>query len=47
MQKSRTINSALTRPFAPRVQVQFQRRSLQDVAITRTGKPLVKVQGGR
>lgn len=48
MQKTRTINSALgARPFsAPRVQLQFQ-RNLQDVAITRTGKPLVKVQGGR
>ncbi|KAJ5700691.1 hypothetical protein N7455_012559, partial [Penicillium solitum] len=47
MQKSRTINTALgARPFVPvpRVQLQFQ-RNLQDVRITRTGKPLVKVQG--
>ena len=28
-------------------QVQQQRRNLQDVAITRTGKPILKVQGGR
>ncbi|RAH46110.1 NAD(P)-binding protein [Aspergillus brunneoviolaceus CBS 621.78] len=32
---------------APRVQFQVQRRNLQDVAITRTGKPILKVQGGR
>ncbi|KAJ5679772.1 NADH-ubiquinone oxidoreductase 40 kDa subunit [Penicillium macrosclerotiorum] len=50
MQKCRSINPALgSRAFvpAPRVQVQFQRRNLQDVAITRTGKPVLKVQGGR
>lgn len=50
MQKSRAINSALgSRAFnpTPRVQLHFQRRNLQDVAITRTGKPLLKVQGGR
>jgi NADH dehydrogenase (ubiquinone) 1 alpha subcomplex subunit 9 len=49
MQKSRTINTALgARPFVPvpRVQLQFQ-RNLQDVRITRTGKPVLKVQGGR
>ncbi|KAJ6016062.1 NADH-ubiquinone oxidoreductase 40 kDa subunit [Penicillium herquei] len=50
MQKSRAINSALgARAFAPapRVSVHIQRRNLQDVAITRTGKPILKVQGGR
>jgi NADH dehydrogenase (ubiquinone) 1 alpha subcomplex subunit 9 len=50
MHKSRSINPALgSRAFAPalRVQVQSQRRNLQDVAITRTGRPLLKVQGGR
>ncbi|OQE24674.1 hypothetical protein PENSTE_c007G05884 [Penicillium steckii] len=50
MQKSRTIQSALgSRAFAPspRVQVHLQRRSIQDVAITRTGRPILKVQGGR
>ncbi|KAJ5125312.1 copper/iron-regulated glutamine amidotransferase [Penicillium atrosanguineum] len=50
MQKSRAINSALgSRAFAPtpRVTVMIQRRSLQDVAISRTGRPILKVQGGR
>lgn len=50
MQKSRAINSFLgSRAFAPapRVQFQAQRRFLQDVSITRTGKPILKVQGGR
>ncbi|KAJ5976236.1 NADH-ubiquinone oxidoreductase 40 kDa subunit [Penicillium waksmanii] len=50
MQKSRTIQSALgSRAFTPipRVQVQFQRRNIQDVAISRTGRPILKVQGGR
>ncbi|KAJ5659873.1 NADH-ubiquinone oxidoreductase 40 kDa subunit [Penicillium longicatenatum] len=50
MQKSRAFNSTLgSRAFAPapRVSVHFQRRNLQDVAITRTGKPILKVQGGR
>jgi hypothetical protein len=50
MQKCRSINPALgSRAIgpAPRVQVQVQRRNLQDVAITRTGKPILKVQGGR
>ncbi|KAJ5190328.1 NADH-ubiquinone oxidoreductase 40 kDa subunit [Penicillium cinerascens] len=50
MHKSRVINSALgSRAFAPtpRVTVMFQRRSLQDVAISRTGRPILKVQGGR
>ncbi|KAJ5744248.1 NADH-ubiquinone oxidoreductase 40 kDa subunit [Penicillium manginii] len=48
MQKSRTIQSTLgSRAFAPipRVQVQFQRRNIQDVAISRTGRPILKVQG--
>ncbi|KAF7155172.1 hypothetical protein CNMCM5623_006599 [Aspergillus felis] len=50
MQKCRAVNSALgSRAFvpAPRVQFHVQRRNLQDVAITRTGKPILKVQGGR
>ncbi|BCR83110.1 complex I NDUFA9 subunit family protein [Aspergillus chevalieri] len=50
MQKCRAVNSALgSKAFvpAPRVQFQAQRRFLQDVAITRTGKPILKVQGGR
>ncbi|KAJ5544563.1 hypothetical protein N7535_007040 [Penicillium sp. DV-2018c] len=50
MQKTRTLHSALgSRPFAPlpRVQLQFQRNVHQDVRITRTGKPILKVQGGR
>ncbi|PLN77315.1 putative NADH-ubiquinone oxidoreductase 39 kDa subunit [Aspergillus taichungensis] len=50
MQKCRAANSILgSRAFvpAPRVQSQLQRRSLQDVAITRTGKPILKVPGGR
>ncbi|PWY64913.1 complex I NDUFA9 subunit family protein [Aspergillus neoniger CBS 115656] len=32
---------------APKIRFQIQRRNLQDVAITRTGKPILKVQGGR
>ena len=50
MEKCRAINSALgSRAFgpAPKFQFQIQRRSLQDIAITRTGKPILKVQGGR
>lgn len=50
MQKCRAVNSALgSKAFvpAPRIQFQAQRRFLQDVAITRTGKPILKVQGGR
>lgn len=49
MQKCRAINPVLgSRTFVPtRVQFQAQRRFLQDVSITRTGKPLLKVQGGR
>lgn len=50
MQKSRAINSALgARPLAPapRIQTHAQRRFLQDIAISRTGRPILKVQGGR
>ncbi|OJJ49161.1 hypothetical protein ASPZODRAFT_91511 [Penicilliopsis zonata CBS 506.65] len=50
MQKCRVANSALgSRAFipTPKVQFQVQRRNLQDVRITRTGKPILKVQGGR
>ncbi|KAL4743611.1 hypothetical protein BDV11DRAFT_201791 [Aspergillus similis] len=48
MQKSRAINPVLgSRAFVPnpRIQFQAQRRFLQDITITRTGKPLLKVQG--
>ncbi|KAL6239119.1 hypothetical protein BDW75DRAFT_227469 [Aspergillus navahoensis] len=48
MQKSRAINPVLgSRAFIPTPHVQFQaqRRFLQDITITRTGKPLLKVQG--
>lgn len=53
MQKCRAISSAWgSRAFTPaptttRVQFYVQRRNIQDVAITRTGKPIIKVQGGR
>ncbi|KAH8435365.1 complex I NDUFA9 subunit family protein [Aspergillus melleus] len=51
MQKCRAANSVLGSrtvvPPTPRVQLQSQRRNLQDVAISRTGKPILKVQGGR
>ncbi|KKK24000.1 putative NADH-ubiquinone oxidoreductase 39 kDa subunit [Aspergillus ochraceoroseus] len=50
MQKCRAVNPVLgSKAFVPtpRVQSQVQRRNLQDVTITRTGKPLLKVQGGR
>lgn len=50
MQTSRAVNSAMgARAFvpAPKIRFQIQRRNLQDVAITRTGKPILKVQGGR
>ncbi|KAF9885171.1 hypothetical protein FE257_000620 [Aspergillus nanangensis] len=51
MQQCRAVNSALgSKTFVPttaRVQFHQQRRNLQDVAITRTGKPILKVQGGR
>ncbi|KAL3461343.1 hypothetical protein BJX64DRAFT_277847 [Aspergillus heterothallicus] len=48
MQKCRAVNPVLgSRAFVPTPRVQFhvQRRNLQDVSITRTGKPLLKVQG--
>ncbi|OKL61080.1 hypothetical protein UA08_03794 [Talaromyces atroroseus] len=53
MQKCRAFNGALGRkalaptPSNLRVQFQAQRRNLQDVHITRTGKPILKIQGGR
>jgi NADH dehydrogenase (ubiquinone) 1 alpha subcomplex subunit 9 len=53
MQKCRAFNGALGRkalvpaPASVRVQFQTQRRNLQDVHITRTGKPILKIQGGR
>lgn len=33
--------------FAPRLAPNVQRRAVSDVAITRTGKPIIRVQGGR
>ncbi|KAL2865525.1 uncharacterized protein BJX67DRAFT_373157 [Aspergillus lucknowensis] len=48
MQKCRVVNSTLgSRAVVPtpRVRFQVQRRNLQDVTITRTGKPILKVQG--
>ncbi|RAO68882.1 uncharacterized protein BHQ10_004894 [Talaromyces amestolkiae] len=53
MQKCRAFNGALGRkalaptPAIGRVQFQVQRRNIQDVHITRTGKPILKIQGGR
>lgn len=53
MQRCRAISGAWgSRVFTPaptttRVQFYVQRRNIQDVAITRTGKPILKVQGGR
>ncbi|BDD55633.1 NADH-ubiquinone oxidoreductase 40 kDa subunit [Monascus purpureus] len=50
MQKCRAINPGLgSRALGPasRLQFQIQRRNIQDVAITRTGKPILKVPGGR
>jgi NADH dehydrogenase (ubiquinone) 1 alpha subcomplex subunit 9 len=46
MRASQAVGSALkaTRtPLTPAI----QRRHLQDIAITRTGKPIIRVQGGR
>ncbi|KAI9790839.1 MAG: NADH-ubiquinone oxidoreductase 40 kDa subunit [Piccolia ochrophora] len=39
----RTARRPKKLPLAP----QLQRRSLQDITITRTGKPIIRVQGGR
>lgn len=53
MQKCRAFNGALGRkalvpaPVNRSVQFQLQQRNIQDVHITRTGKPILKVQGGR
>ncbi|KAK2757700.1 NADH-ubiquinone oxidoreductase 40 kDa subunit [Arachnomyces sp. PD_36] len=52
MQQCRAIHgnwgSALASPLKSRALVQpAQRRGLQDVSITRTGKPIIRVQGGR
>lgn len=50
MQRCRAINPGLgSRALGPasRLQFQIQRRDIQDVAITRTGKPILKVPGGR
>ncbi|MCJ1373815.1 NADH-ubiquinone oxidoreductase 40 kDa subunit [Loxospora ochrophaea] len=40
---------ATAKPIKPRrtARTAFQQRNLQDVAITRTGKPIIRVQGGR
>jgi NADH dehydrogenase (ubiquinone) 1 alpha subcomplex subunit 9 len=42
-QAARTALRAARSSFKPT----FQRRGLQDIAITRTGKPIIRVQGGR
>lgn len=42
----RNVNPSLTRAF-PKPAVATQRRNLQDVAITRTGKPIIRIAGGR
>ena len=53
MQKCRAFHSAMgARALAPapasaRVRLHMQQRNIQDVHITRTGKPILKVQGGR
>lgn len=53
MQKCRAVQSALSPKAAlplstpVRAQPHIQRRNLQDVFITRTGNPIIKVQGGR
>ncbi|KAG5297167.1 NADH-ubiquinone oxidoreductase [Histoplasma ohiense] len=54
MQKCRAVQSvlgsraAVTTPLPPvRAQPHIQRRNIQDVYITRTGTPILKVQGGR
>ncbi|KAF2459297.1 hypothetical protein BDY21DRAFT_337884 [Lineolata rhizophorae] len=41
------LTKALTAPAATVTRTAAQRRSIQDVAITRTGKPIIRVQGGR
>ncbi|OAL75395.1 NADH-ubiquinone oxidoreductase 40 kDa subunit, mitochondrial [Trichophyton violaceum] len=53
MQKCRAVQSALSSKAAlpistpVRAQPHIQRRNIQDVFITRTGSPIIKVQGGR
>ncbi|KAF3900666.1 NADH-ubiquinone oxidoreductase subunit [Trichophyton interdigitale] len=53
MQKCRAVQSALSPKAAlpisapVRAQPHIQRRNIQDVFITRTGSPIIKVQGGR
>jgi len=53
MQKCRAISGTLgprvlgSPPTTVRVQSRIQRRNIQDVFITRTGTPILKVQGGR
>ncbi|KAM5475265.1 Protein-lysine N-methyltransferase efm5 [Microsporum audouinii] len=53
MQKCRVVQSALSSKAAlplstpVRAQPHVQRRNIQDVFITRTGSPIIKVQGGR
>ncbi|KAL1956210.1 hypothetical protein VTO42DRAFT_7557 [Malbranchea cinnamomea] len=53
MQKSRAVQGALgskaflSPPVTTRFQPHIQRRNIQDVYITRTGTPIIKVQGGR
>ncbi|WEW60636.1 Protein-lysine N-methyltransferase efm5 [Emydomyces testavorans] len=54
MQKCRAVQGALgskafisPAPSSARLQPHIQRRNVQDVFITRTGTPIIKVQGGR
>jgi NADH dehydrogenase (ubiquinone) 1 alpha subcomplex subunit 9 len=46
MRTSRAIGDAIRTARTPLTPI-TQRRHLQDVAITRTGKPIIRVQGGR
>lgn len=53
MQKCRAVQGALgsraflSPPATARIQPHVQRRFIQDVYVTRTGSPIIKVQGGR
>ena len=46
MNSSKAVTSAL-RATRPTLRYTPQKRNLQDVAITRTGKPIIRLQGGR
>ncbi|EXJ89994.1 NADH-ubiquinone oxidoreductase 40 kDa subunit, mitochondrial [Capronia epimyces CBS 606.96] len=47
MQTSQPTTLALRAARASRTKTAVQRRHLQDIAITRTGKPIIRSQGGR